>query len=742
MAFDFNQKYENFFGDFLKKYEELFRDEMTSLALEKQILYLKEKSEKIANSFYSDLYTSKTILLAGKVQSGKTIAFISVLARMFDKYTNLAIIIGGNDKDLFAQNKKSINDFFEYSTISNNLKIYGYTDKGQLFNIKHDIESGRKVIVVILKNSQIIKQIVNYLTDCGNISTPLIIDDEGDQASFNNINTKEKCGINSPTFDEINNLLNIYTRYHYLTVTATPYAHILVEDNGDFTKPDAAFIWSPGIGYLGIDFFNGQNDYGSTITEINAADVSDLVNSSIVVESLEKAICYFLINATIYNQIYSEKSNFANMLIHFDRKVNKMKELKEEIETFINETLYKVVKDYESPLHKYMTEAINKYNLYIERHMCAEKINRCLVEKNDIINFILSKIPDELYVAIISQKDKNTKKPTETRKLYNIYIGSQMVSRGVRFPHLISSYVVKRSNGKANADYILQMCRWFGYRDQYKYLINLFVSIDLRKDFFSINQCEDQILQMLETCEENNIPFSYLPRSLYLPQENLENNKALIGTRETVSKQKINQKDISNSFYDAHFKESYSYQETNRKIEQIYKILKGKIKNTPFNLNSITKLDNYPSYLINDIGELKHWLGSNISRINNLFGINESINVMEILEKFMGKGKKVIASIMTQNVSDNIDNINFRTRQLRDHYIYGFTKGVTETYVGDRYWYKQSDDYIFIQIHPIKISNIEIITGTDDNLIYKMLLCCNEIAVDIIKSYENNVIAI
>ena len=55
---------------------------------------------------------SKTGIVIGKVQSGKTSNFISVLSLAFDNNYNVAIVLGGNTLELLKQNASRISSAF------------------------------------------------------------------------------------------------------------------------------------------------------------------------------------------------------------------------------------------------------------------------------------------------------------------------------------------------------------------------------------------------------------------------------------------------------------------------------------------------------------------------------------------------------------------------------------------------------------------------------------------------------
>ena len=54
-----------------------------------------------------------TGLMIGKVQSGKTSTFITTIAAGFDNGYNIAIVLGGTNNSLLAQNKDRVKQYFK-----------------------------------------------------------------------------------------------------------------------------------------------------------------------------------------------------------------------------------------------------------------------------------------------------------------------------------------------------------------------------------------------------------------------------------------------------------------------------------------------------------------------------------------------------------------------------------------------------------------------------------------------------
>ncbi len=132
-----------------------------------------EKDEK-------DMY--KPVCLLGKIQSGKTRAFIGVMARMFDSGINTIVVLTKNSKILGKQTTKRIaNDL-------NNLQAGRSIAVDYITEIDQDVvigaaQAAQKRVIVGIKHYQNIQKIYQYLVELNpglKNNQILIIDDEAD----------------------------------------------------------------------------------------------------------------------------------------------------------------------------------------------------------------------------------------------------------------------------------------------------------------------------------------------------------------------------------------------------------------------------------------------------------------------------------------------------------------------------------------------------------------------------------
>lgn len=233
---------------------------------EKVIYELSRSSEKILGKL-GDPTSDQTFyikgLVVGGVQSGKTGNFNAVINRAIDAGYSLIIVLSGIIEDLRKQTQLRIeNDVVGEGTIDIKRSIKG--DKGvgiirkfgeqggqgipQVFLItsytsdfkksvqEADFSLNNKNILVCKKNTGVLKNLLIWLneylkenTDKHNIPL-LIVDDEADNASLNNLGYKGKQYA-SIINGHIRSILGLFAKKTYIGYTATPFAIVLQDRN-------------------------------------------------------------------------------------------------------------------------------------------------------------------------------------------------------------------------------------------------------------------------------------------------------------------------------------------------------------------------------------------------------------------------------------------------------------------------------------------------------------------------------
>lgn len=444
---------------------------------------------------------AETGIVIGKVQSGKTSNFISVLALAFDNGYDIAIVLGGNTLNLLKQNASRISSAFSVDT--EKLTVLKTNDNKTLINparIKDFIENGRKVIIVGLKHNKHIDQIAEifdneFLAD----KSVLIVDDEGDQAT---LNTRAYQQSISTTYASVLNLKSKLKSHCFLSVTATPQANILIEAF-DTLSPDFGELVYPGEGYCGLQEFHGENA-DRYIKEIPESE-PNLLDGIGVPESVYEAMALFFVG----NAIRRSRGDMGThaMLIHPSQKKFDHRVVEQKIQSILDEWKSKAKthlagkRDISYNSFKILLQAA--YNSFVSDGVICHPFD-------DLENQILDRIK-QCSPVLVCNSEENASENAELYKT-NIFVGGNLVERGITFKGLAVTYITRRARGKSNVDNTEQRARWFGYKAKYLDVCRVFTTRDIKDDFASILEHDEDMWASIERAQERGIPFKDMPR--------------------------------------------------------------------------------------------------------------------------------------------------------------------------------------------------------------------------------------
>ncbi len=627
----------------------------------------------------------KNTLIVGNVQSGKTATYLGLISKFLDQDTNLAVVLPAVDKILFNQTYERINEVFPSLIKLVRVVEDDIQNERTVRDIVEALKGEGKVVIMGLKNKKQIDKITELILKVKrNITQPIMIDDEGDQASFDNIKETDTTATNKA----IINLINAPTkRFSFFSITATPMAQIFVDKDAAI-KPDFAFVTHPGKGYTGLNYYHKpsdrEKDYSLRI--IPAEDVVKLKDKKIRPKSLDDAILYYLA-AAAYLHAKDGKIQDTSFLIHTHRRNSDH----EKIRGWALGALDKIKKDWRTNKQR----TIEKLE-----ELIADSIMD--VPENELESFIklIMKHAEKTGVVIGNQENPKFKEVMngKTQTLNTIYVGSQMLQRGVTLKNLITTYFSYRTKGTANCDTVLQRARWFGYREDYKELTRIYMDKVSESDFSALAEMNDDLFERLEELRSQNLNFvDSFEQSILLPYVNMK------ATRETVAKNGRNKQ--WRSYSDASIKNSPIAEELYNRLSKNSK-LETMLKSQPF---KGIKFDSY--------SDLKEWMEQELESIYKEVGITGSIR--KDLEDFIQIEKlKFAVVLMNSNREDGV-----RERRIYENNNkrrFSITQGANKNYRGDRYWfeYPEYKDTFLIQIHKITPKNEE----NDKNIYFKLLL--------------------
>lgn len=455
-------------------------------------------------------------LVMGYVQSGKTTSMEALISMAGSFEWNLFIVLSGTLENLRLQTLDRIKKDIDKCPGSIHWLFSPNFEEDKIDDI---IRSGKKVVLVILKNSKRLENFYQWLFQASDASLNktkvLLIDDEADQAS---LNTKKKNDEASKIYELIQKIINSASlrtgAMNYVGYTATPYGIFLNDYEGIYPKN---FIYKLPCSnkYIGAQkiFGNKESNVDSEVDGLNikrifgSNDIGILYDAiqkkdyKLMPKSLKKAVCWFI--DTLAIRRYNNYKKPVSMLIHIDRLTDVHFYLYQLLSFWFNnfenkkeikELCYKIFKEETSKFgRENFCAVMSNYNYDIEDYPSYYDIKPFVNEIVDNKLEFLNMIPDndgiikydfkKGLIAVIDNSKIKTNSTIEPRLYYpndgqvefatgHIIIGGDSLSRGLTLEGLTTSYFCR---GASQVDTLMQMGRWFGYRVGYELLPRLWL---------------------------------------------------------------------------------------------------------------------------------------------------------------------------------------------------------------------------------------------------------------------------
>ncbi len=440
---------------------------------------------------------SNNVLMIGKVQSGKTSNLELFTAMAFDNGYNILVIYGGYDTSLLKQTTERFKTTFdvvgEVTYDGDEPAIFTTDDSAQILSIDDEImtdllENNKPVIFVSMKRPAAMRKINSLFKRLDKAKfKAFIIDDEGDQASLNT--AKDKIRNSSATYKEITEMKRLLDNPMYLSVTATPQANIFLSD-WSALRPDSIRLIQPGIGYNGAEMYHLHEN--NIVQFVPDEDCEELERGTIP-ESLRNAVRYFVVASAIKCQkAIKPKDKFSDMIIHSFREVSQHSSIYSWVESYIksvkdsfeyeDEDVEGYLRDFEECFEQYVDDEIREFIKFSD--ICCEI--KMVVKKTKVI---------------LKNGIGKTTQSNENLKWHKIYVGGDLLQRGLTFSNLITTYFTRWAVSGGNMDTNLQRARWFGYREKYIDLCKIFTTTEIAQEFTALAEIEDDLWEQFEDVE-------------------------------------------------------------------------------------------------------------------------------------------------------------------------------------------------------------------------------------------------
>lgn len=442
---------------------------------------------------------NNNMLLVGKVQSGKTSNLELFTALAFDNGFNLVVIYGGYDNTLLGQTTTRFKKTFdipndtEYS--DDTPVVFSSDDSAQLFTVDDEIvedllEAAQPIFLISMKRPVAMKKVNDLLNRINKSNLKaFIIDDEGDQAS---LNTKKNKALDaSATYAEIVRMKDLLEDPLYLSVTATPQALIFLDEYSRL-RPDSIRLIEPSKGYCGAEAYHL---YDSGVIELIGDEDQQELSEGILPESLKLAIRHYIIASAI---MYERKRSKSEMIIHSHRNVsnhsNIYRMVDSYVQTFKDQVLYDDLESLEITKQEYDETYRQLFSPEIQKKYSF----------NELWEIICKKIITRVYLILKNSTGQVTQANEGLRK-HKIYIGGDLLQRGVTFPNLVTTYFSRWAKDSGNMDTNLQRARWFGYREKWIDICKIFTSETIAREFTNLSEIETDLWEQFYSIQSGEM---------------------------------------------------------------------------------------------------------------------------------------------------------------------------------------------------------------------------------------------
>jgi len=446
---------------------------------------IKEVVQKLLDNNTS---ASKPGMLLGKIQSGKTKTYLGAIGLAFDNGYNMIVVLTKGTKALAQQT---------YQRLEQQFRNFRENDQVQIFDIMNlpnnltAYELNQKLIIVAKKETNNLRRLNKAFSQTYPDLTKrkvLVIDDEADFASVGFRRTMQDQVEMNRIASQIDAIRRSIERLDFLQVTATPYSLYLQPDDDETNqvyepkRPTFTVIVPIQEGYIGGDFYfkKGVEDDSPAafIYEEVSNDELDILRrsdrrsfriedslTSPRIKSLRDAILNFIVGGCI-RRMQDKRKNVSvkkfSFIVHTE-SARQSHQWQEEIVRKIVRQLVDSVQNNRSLFdqlveraYKNLSQSINALSLY-------------LPPLNDVNAEVALALSEGILMITVVNSEKNVNELLDEqgqlrlRTPLNIFIGGQILDRGITIRNLIGFYYGRRPN-QFQQDTVLQHSRMYGFR--------------------------------------------------------------------------------------------------------------------------------------------------------------------------------------------------------------------------------------------------------------------------------------
>jgi len=452
-------------------------------------------------------------LVVGFVQSGKTTNFLSVIAKLADENYRLVVVLSGIHNSLRKQTQQRLRTQLQDLLPK---KWHMLTTEELDFHIPPNsplatLSDDRVALAIVKKNATVLRRLIKWLD-----SQPgreallnrqvLVIDDEADQAS---VATKSINPL-------IRRLLEIAPKSTYIGYTATPFANVFIDPAAEDLYPKDFILNLPRPdGYFGPEVIFGRDvvqgedpekapDGYDMIRIIPDSDIPKLRPLSaaaipdfapVVTEQLRDSVRWFWL-ASAARRARGQTNGHSTMLIHTSVSIS-------------------VHESFRGPLLAMRSNALDALAAGDEEFLDGMALLWTLEtsrvpagdwgrEQNSFEDLIphLSDVINETQVILDNSRSQDRLLYPDDHPIVAIAVGGDTLSRGLTLEGLVVSFFVRAATAY---DTLLQMGRWFGFREGYQDLPRIWMTSGLRDAFRHLASVEQEMRNDIDSYQRQDL---------------------------------------------------------------------------------------------------------------------------------------------------------------------------------------------------------------------------------------------
>jgi hypothetical protein len=427
-------------------------------------------------------------MLLGKIQSGKTKTFLGVVALAFDNAVDVAVILTKGTRALSSQTVTRVRNDFAAFIREDRLQVFDIMEVPGLTGY----ELNQKLIFVAKKqadNLDRLKALFGTKYPILAKSRVLLIDDEADYASIGFKRTKDEGIVINKTSKQINGLREHLESSAFLQVTATPYSlYLQPEDLAvkgiEFRPVRPAFTELVPVhrDYVGSDYYFDESRTEGTVASCLFQAVTrdelevlakpdrrrfkpeDCLDSQ-AVAVLRTALCNFIVGGCIrrlQNRAQGTPEGKFSFLFHTEAQ-KAAHAWQENVVLTFNDKLTEAATARPERLGQLFGEAFDdlRRSIELKGHLLPPR-EEVIVEAIGALTkgwLMVTKVNSEKQIVELLDDTGQLK----LRTPLNLFIGGQILDRGVTIASLIGFFYGRRPN-VYQQDTVLQHSRMFGFR--------------------------------------------------------------------------------------------------------------------------------------------------------------------------------------------------------------------------------------------------------------------------------------